>query len=230
MINSNILIVDDEKDISTLIEMTLKSHGFKNIIACYNGKSALDEIKINHPDLVLLDLMLPNIDGLTVCKEVKNDITTKNIPIIMITAKNEENDIVTGLELGASDYITKPFSTKVLLARVKNQLRISALQPKDNNTFLRFKDLVINREERSVFLNNEEIKLTYSEFELLTMFVNEPHRVFTRNQLIFNIKGDDGYDVGERAIDVQILNLRKKLGNYGSEIESVRGIGYRLKS
>lgn len=230
MINSNILIVDDEKDISTLIEMTLKSQGFKNIKACYDGKSALDEIKTNHPDLVLLDLMLPNIDGLTVCKEVKNDVTTKNIPIIMITAKNEENDIVTGLELGASDYITKPFSTKVLLARVKNQLRIAALQPKDNNTFLRFKDLVINREERSVFLNNEEIKLTYSEFELLTMFVNEPHRVFTRNQLIFNIKGDDGYDVGERAIDVQILNLRKKLGSYGSEIESVRGIGYRLKS
>ncbi len=230
MINSNILIVDDEKDISTLIEMTLKSQGFKNIKACYDGKSALDEIKTNHPDLVLLDLMLPNIDGLTVCKEVKNDVTTKNIPIIMITAKNEENDIVTGLELGASDYITKPFSTKVLLARVKNQLRIAALQPKDNNIFLRFKDLVINREERSVFLNNEEIKLTYSEFELLTMFVNEPHRVFTRNQLIFNIKGDDGYDVGERAIDVQILNLRKKLGSYGSEIESVRGIGYRLKS
>jgi two-component system, OmpR family, alkaline phosphatase synthesis response regulator PhoP len=210
--------------------MTLKSQGFKNIKACYDGKSALDEIKTNHPDLVLLDLMLPNIDGLTVCKEVKNNVTTKNIPIIMITAKNEENDIITGLELGASDYITKPFSTKVLLARVKNQLRIAALQPKDNNTFLRFKDLVINREERSVFLNNEEIKLTYSEFELLTMFVNEPHRVFTRNQLIFNIKGDDGYDVGERAIDVQILNLRKKLGSYGSEIESVRGIGYRLKS
>ncbi len=230
MINSNILIVDDEKDISTLIEMTLKSQGFKNIKACYDGKSAMDEIKTNHPDLVLLDLMLPNIDGLTVCKEVKNNVTTKNIPIIMITAKNEENDIITGLELGASDYITKPFSTKVLLARVKNQLRIAALQPKDNNTFLRFKDLVINREERSVFLNNEEIKLTYSEFELLTMFVNEPHRVFTRNQLIFNIKGDDGYDVGERAIDVQILNLRKKLGSYGSEIESVRGIGYRLKS
>ena len=212
MFNSKILIVDDEKDISNLIEMALKTNGFFNVKKVFNGTDALYEIENWRPDLVLLDLMLPEIDGLTICRHVKSNVLTCNIPIIMITAKNEESDIVIGLELGANDYITKPFSTKILIARIRNQLRISNSETKKENAFI----------------NNKEIALTYSEFEMLVLFASNPNKVFTRNQLLLHLKGDAGYDIGERAIDVQILNLRRKLGSLGSDIETVRGIGYRL--
>ena len=230
MFNSEILVIDDEKDISHLIEMALRSNGFKNITLCFDGKTALEKINSKKPDLILLDLMLPNIDGLTICREVKSNPAIKNIPIIMITAKSEENDIVMGLELGANDYITKPFSTKVLIARVRNQLRLSnnKNENKNNNSILSFREILINKIQRSVFINNIEIKLTYSEYELLVLFVSNVNRVFTRNQLILYLKGNDGFDINERSIDVQILNLRHKLKEYGSYIEAVRKIGYRL--
>ncbi len=229
MFNSKILIVDDEKDISNLIEMALKTNGFFNVKKVFNGTDALYEIENWRPDLVLLDLMLPEIDGLTICRHVKSNVLTCNIPIIMITAKNEESDIVIGLELGANDYITKPFSTKILIARIRNQLRISNSETKkENYTNLQYKNLIINKINRNAFINNKEIALTYSEFEMLVLFASNPNKVFTRNQLLLHLKGDAGYDIGERAIDVQILNLRRKLGSLGSDIETVRGIGYRL--
>lgn len=229
MFNSKILIVDDEKDISNLIEMTLKSNGFQNTVKVYNGNDALEEIKTSQPDLILLDLMLPEIDGLTICRSVKSNPVTAHIPVIMITAKNEESDIVMGLELGANDYITKPFSTKVLIARIRNQLRIFLNENnKENKNNFRYKNLAINKVNRTTFLDEKEVNLTYSEFELLVLFMSSPNRVFTRNQLLLHLKGDAGYDIGERAVDVQILNLRRKLGALGSDIEAVRGIGYRL--
>ena len=229
MFNSKILIVDDEKDISDLIEMTLKSNGFKNIKKVFNGADALKCIEEWSPTLILLDLMLPEVDGLTICKKIKSNPLTENIPIIMITAKNEESDIVMGLELGANDYMTKPFSTKVLIARIRNQLRILETDnKKDTSSIIQYKNLTVNKLNRSAIINNEELNLTYSEFELLVLFVSEPNRVYTRNQLLFHLKGDAGYEVSERAIDVQILNLRRKLKILGAEIESVRGIGYKL--
>lgn len=227
MYNSKILIVDDEKDISNLIEMALKSNGFSSIEKVYDGSDVIEKVNAWQPNLILLDLMLPKVDGLTICKELKNNSSTANIPIIIITAKSEESDIVVGLELGANDYITKPFSTKVLIARIRNQLRTPDVDNKENFN-VHYKDIVINKLNRSATLNNKELNLTYSEFELLTLFAEHPSRVFTRNQLLLQLKGDAGYDIGERAIDVQVLNLRRKLGSLGTDIEAVRGIGYRL--
>ena len=227
MFNSKFLIVDDEKDISNLIEMALKSNGFSSIEKVYDGSDVIEKVNAWQPNLILLDLMLPKVDGLTICKELKNNSSTANIPIIIITAKSEESDIVVGLELGANDYITKPFSTKVLIARIRNQLRTPDVDNKENFN-VHYKDIVINKLNRSATLNNKELNLTYSEFELLTLFAEHPSRVFTRNQLLLQLKGDAGYDIGERAIDVQVLNLRRKLGSLGTDIEAVRGIGYRL--
>ncbi len=227
MYNSKILIVDDEKDISNLIEMALKSNGFSSVEKIYDGSDVIEKVNAWQPNLILLDLMLPKVDGLTICKELKNNSSTANIPIIIITAKSEESDIVVGLELGANDYITKPFSTKVLIARIRNQLRTPDVDNKENFN-VHYKDIVINKLNRSATLNNKELNLTYSEFELLTLFAEHPSRVFTRNQLLLQLKGDAGYDIGERAIDVQVLNLRRKLGSHGTDIEAVRGIGYRL--
>lgn len=227
MFNSKILVVDDEKDISNLIEMALKSNGFSNIEKVYNGSEVIEKVNTWQPNLILLDLMLPEVDGLTICKGLKCHSSTANIPIIIITAKSEESDIVTGLELGANDYITKPFSTKVLIARIRNQLRT----PENDNTQesnIHYKNLVINKLSREATLDNKKLNLTYSEFELLTLFTEHPSRVFTRNQLLLQLKGDAGYDIGERAIDVQVVNLRRKLGSLGTDIETVRGIGYRL--
>lgn len=232
MFNSKILIVDDEKDITNLIEMTLKTNGFKFIEKAHDGLIALDKIKNLKPDLILLDLMLPEVDGLTICAKVKNDSETKTIPIIMITAKNEESDIVMGLELGANDYITKPFSAKILLARIRNQLRNlenqnKSIQPEDKIE-LKYKNLTINSLNRCALIDDKKLNLTYSEFEILSLLIKNKNRVFTRNQLLLHLKGEAGYDISERAVDVQILNLRRKLDVLGCDIESVRGVGYRL--
>ncbi len=233
MFNSKILTVDDEADICNLITMTLNSNGFNNVRSVNDGEYAIRTAREWHPDLILLDLMIPKTDGLTVCRELKSNKETSDIPIIMITAKNEESDIVLGLELGANDYITKPFSLKVLVARIRSQLRnaskIEKQESLENANILKHKNLTLNSNERSVEIGNKFIKLTYSEFELLSLFLRNQGRVFTRNQLITALRGNDGFDVCERAIDVQILNLRTKLGELGTEIETIRGIGYKLK-
>lgn len=219
-----ILVVDDEIDICELIELNLRSNGFEDIKFANDGKTALQIAQNWHPDLILLDLMLPEIDGMEVCRILKSQDDTKEIPIIMLTAKGSEFDIVNGFECGADDYVTKPYSNKVLIARIKAQLRNSV-----NQENLSYKDLILNLISHTVKLGSDEIDLTYSEFEILQAFIKHVGRVYTRSELISMLRGDDGFDITERAIDVQIVNLRKKLGEFGDNIETVRGVGYKLK-
>ena len=168
--------------------------------------------------------MLPKIDGTEVCRILKSQESTKKIPIIMLTAKSSDYDIVNGFECGADDYVTKPYSNKVLIARIKAQLRNSNLQD-----IISYKDLTLELSAHSVKLYGREIDLTYSEFEILQTFLKHIGRVYKRSELISMLRGDDGFDITERAIDVQIVNLRRKLGVFGENIETVRGIGYKLK-
>ena len=219
-----ILVVDDEIDICELIELNLRSYGFEDIKLANDGKTALQITQNWYPDLILLDLMLPEIDGMEVCRILKSQDDTKEIPIIMLTAKGSEFDIVNGFECGADDYVTKPYSNKVLIARIKAQLRNSV-----NQENLSYKDLILNLISHTVKLGSDEIDLTYSEFEILQAFIKHVGRVYTRSELISMLRGDDGFDITERAIDVQIVNLRKKLGEFGDNIETVRGVGYKLK-
>lgn len=226
MASEKILIIEDEPAIRELIKMALQEVGYSNIIEAENGETGLKLAASRQVDLILLDLMLPGIDGLKVCRTLKAASETKHIPIVMLTAKSEESDVVLGLEMGASDYITKPFSRKILCARVRALLRDA--DEENNSQIVRCGDLVLNHELHSVKIDGNPVELTISEFEILSLFALHPGRVYTRNQIILKIKGDD-YPVTERAVDVQIVNLRRKLGRYGAEkIETIRGVGYRL--
>ena len=229
MSKERIMIVEDEESIQELIKYNLQREGYLVPVCCENGESALESAVTYKPDLILLDLMLPGVDGLTVCKNLKADPVTKHIPVIMLTAKSEESDVVIGLELGADDYITKPFSPKILTARIRAVLRrIAALEevPEDEKELSRG-PLHMNSARRSVTRNGQELDLTCSEFNILYHLAKRPGWVFTRNQIVNAIRGDD-YPVTERAIDVQIVGLRRKMGAFGELIETVRGIGYRF--
>lgn len=223
-----ILIVEDEADIAELLRCHLEKEGYLRVIIAASGDEALREVKTNPPDLIFLDLMIPGIKGLDVCRKLKNRPETAEIPIIMLTAKSEESDIVLGLELGADDYITKPFSPKLVIARMRALLRryqqLSSAPPKAET--IAIGPLNINLISRDVFLDGNPIQLTRGEYEILLLFVEAPQRVFTRNQLMIETRGDDY--VTERAIDVQILGLRRKLGEYAQLIETIRGVGYRF--
>lgn len=228
MAEEKILIVEDEEDIRDLIAYALEREGYKNVYGLGCGEDALKKVDAYAPDLILLDLMLPGMDGMSVCRKLKQNENTAAIPVIMLTAKSEETDIVLGLEMGADDYITKPFSNKVLLARVRSVLRRS----KNGNAgagdgILRRGDIVINPGKREVQCRGESIVLTFSEFEILYMMAKRPGWVYTRNQIVNQVKGSD-YPVTERAVDVQIVSLRKKLGEFGKLIETIRGVGYRF--
>lgn len=226
MKNKTILIIDDEEPIRDLLKLTLKSAGFDTILESSNGEDGLALAARYKPDLILLDLMLPRMDGLSVCRHLKNSPDTKMIPIIMLTAKSDESDIVVGLEMGANDYITKPFSRKVLTARIRTQFRITEQQ--EQSSVLQIAGLSIDRERHLVSVAGKNIALTFSEFEILTLLATHHGRVFTRSRIIRQIKGED-YPVTDRAVDVQIVNLRRKLGEWGTaHIETIRGIGYRL--
>lgn len=229
MAKEKILVVDDEEDILDLIKYNLERESY-NVTCVESGELCLEKVREIMPELIILDLMLPGIDGLSVCRILKNDSKTQHIPVIMLTAKGEESDIVTGLELGAEDYIPKPFSTKVLVARVRTVLRraAAAAAPGDSSEVIKRKDLVINAGRREVLIKGELIALTFSEFEILSLLARRPGWVYTRNQIVNEIKGSD-YPVTERAIDVQIVGLRKKLGDFGNMIETIRGVGYRFK-
>lgn len=229
MAKEKILVVDDEEDILDLIKYNLERESY-NVTCVESGEICLEKVREIMPELIVLDLMLPGIDGLSVCRILKNDSKTQHIPVIMLTAKGEESDIVTGLELGAEDYIPKPFSTKVLVARVRTVLRraAAASAPGDSSEVIKRKDLVINAGRREVLIKGELVALTFSEFEILSLLARRPGWVYTRNQIVNEIKGSD-YPVTERAIDVQIVGLRKKLGDFGNMIETIRGVGYRFK-
>jgi len=230
MAKEKILIVEDEEDIRELVKYNLEREGFTDLRAVETGEEAVNLVKTFLPDLILLDLMLPGIDGLTVCRKLKNNEKTEHIPIIMLTAKSEESDVVVGLEMGADDYITKPFSNKVLLARVRSVLR--RVQNKEKigpGDLVRRGNLLITPGKREALLDDQPLDLTFSEFEILLLLARRPGWVFTRNQIVNEVKGSD-YPVTERAIDVQIVGLRKKLGADGKKIETIRGVGYRFIS
>jgi len=180
------------------------------------------------PDVVLLDLMLPGVNGLDVCRSLKKDANTATIPIVMVTAKGEESDIVTGLELGADDYVAKPFSMKILIARVRAVLRRKGEPPADASATLQIRDLVIDPRRREVLVKGKPADLTFTEFGLLHFLAGRPGWVMTRDQIIDAVRGED-YAVTDRAVDVQIVGLRKKLGKCADCIETVRGVGYRFK-
>ena len=221
--SAKILIVEDEPQINRLIELILQSDGFYNIQKSFDGLEALKLIKSDKPDLILLDVMLPKLDGFTLCKQIKEDEYLKTIQVIMLTAKKAEEDILQGFESGAIDYISKPFSNKVLLARIKAHLNNT------NFTTCKYQNIKIDDVKKIVTVNDIEIELTKFEYKILKIFIANVGVVFSRSQLLSYLRGDDGFNVSERAMDVQILNLRRKLGNIGSNIETVRGVGYKLK-
>jgi two-component system alkaline phosphatase synthesis response regulator PhoP len=221
-----ILVVDDEEDIIELVELNLSREGYK-VLACGTGEQALEMAGSKLPDLMILDLMLPGIDGLEVCKRLKNQPKTEQIPIIILSAKGEEADIVAGLELGADDYVTKPFSGKVLVARVRRILR-RKVEHSEDTIPIKIHELAIDPARREVFVKNKLIELTFTEFNILKLLAKRAGLVFTRYQIVDSLHGSD-YVVTDRTVDVQIVSLRKKLGQYGDYIETVRGVGYRFK-
>ena len=226
MAKARILIVDDEEDIRELVDLYLAREGFDTLM-CETGEEALDLANKQTPDLVVLDLMLPGIDGLEVCRCLKAKRKTEAIPILMLTAKAEDSDVVAGLELGADDYVTKPFSGKVLAARVRRILKRQA-QPQEETDVLKLHELTIDLDRREVRVKGQSVQLTYTEFNILHTLAKRPGIVFSRYKIVDAIHGSD-YLVTDRAVDVQIVSLRKKLGEYGRYIETVRGVGYRFK-
>jgi len=223
-----ILIVDDEADIIELIKYNLKNEGY-SILEAQTGELAIKIVNRSQPDLIVLDLMLPGIDGLEVTKYLKRNKATHHIPIVMLTAKGEESDIVTGLELGANDYISKPFSPKILVARIQAILRRrKKVSPDSPDTIKQEGDLRIDKTRHEVLIGRDKLDLTLSEFDLLSFLADKKGWVFTRGQIVDAIRGEN-YAVTQRSIDVIIVGLRKKLKNYASIIETVRGVGYRFK-
>ncbi len=227
MAKQKILAVDDEEDILELLRFNLTKEGFA-VVCAASGEEALKSAHSHRPDLILLDLLLPGMDGLEVARRLKSDPATKEIPIIMVTAKGEEADIVTGLEVGAEDYITKPFSRKVVIARVRAVLRRKASAPADDQEVVSAHDLAIHPGRREVLVKGKPVPLTFTEFGILSFLARRPGWVFTRSQIVDAVKGDE-YFVTDRAVDVQIVGLRKKLGSAAKVIETVRGVGYRFK-
>ncbi len=227
MAKEKILVVDDEEDILELLSFNLSREGYR-VSCAATGEEALRMAQSEAPDLMVLDLMLPGIDGLEATRILKSDAGTMDIPIVMLTAKGEEADIVTGLELGADDYITKPFSTRVLLARVKAVLRRKVKEYPKDDAAIRIQDLVIHPGRHEVLVRGKSVQFTFTEFGILHFLAKRPGWVFTRNQIVDAVRGDD-YFVTDRSVDVQIVGLRKKLGPAGSYIETVRGVGYRFR-
>jgi two-component system alkaline phosphatase synthesis response regulator PhoP len=227
MAHENILVVEDEEDILELVRYNLNKEGYR-VTGVLSGEEGLRAARSHPLDLVVLDLMLPGIDGLTVCRELKQDARTRDLPVIILTAKGEEADIVAGLELGADDYVTKPFSPRVLLARVRAVLRRRRGEPPGEGEVLEIHQMVIHPGRHEVLVQGRPVDLTATEFRLLSFLARRPGWVFTRSQIVQGVQGED-YAVTERAVDVQIVGLRKKLGPAGQYIETVRGVGYRLK-
>ena len=227
MSRQSVLVVEDEEDIMEVIRFNLEKEGYE-VHQALSGEKALQVIENNLPSLVLLDLMLPGINGLDLCRIFKQNDRTKAIPVIMLTAKSEDADIVAGLEMGAEDYITKPFSPRVLIARVRTILRRRESGVKDDSSVIQVEGMQIHPGRHEVTMGDNVVDLTPSEFRILHYLARRPGWVYSRDQIIDAIRGH-GYVVTDRAIDVQVVGLRKKLGDYGKFIETVRGIGYRFR-
>lgn len=226
---NKIAVIEDDRDINELITYNLQKEGF-NIIRSLDGGQGLFLVQKEHPDLVLLDLMLPGMDGLEICQALKQNSATKDIPIIMITAKGEESDVVVGLQMGADDYIVKPFSIKVLMARVKAVFRRDRLVKTSgaSQSVRDFGGIVIDLPKHKITAKGENIVLTAIEFAILEFLSRSPGRVFTRDQILDNV-WKEGKFIIDRAVDVHVRGLRKKLGESADYVETVRGVGYRFK-
>ena len=226
MAKNKILVIEDDDDIQELITYNLVREGYL-VSSTTSGEAGLEAARRSAPDLVLLDLMLPGIDGLEVCRMLRADHRTAAVPIVMLTAKGEETDVVTGLEVGADDYITKPFSPKVVVARIRNILRRKSRDVKDDTSPIKAHDLVIHPGRHEVLMKSKAVELTFTEFRVLQFLARRPGWVYTRQQIVDAVRGED-YPVTERSVDVQVVGLRRKLGACGKYIETVRGVGYRF--
>ena len=234
MRKSHILIIEDDEDIQQLVAFNLLKAGF-HVTCADDGEEGLVQLGKQPFDCLVLDIMLPGVSGYEVCSTIRNNEKYAKLPIVMLTAKGEENDIIKGLEKGGDDYITKPFSPKVLVARIKSVLRRGDIgkdlgEVKEQaEEIICYGDLCIDQGRHEVSLGKEKIHLTMTEFSVLTLLAGRPGWVFSRQKIIDNVRGYD-YSVTPRAIDVQVFGLRKKLGAFGERIETVRGIGYRFKN
>jgi two-component system phosphate regulon response regulator PhoB len=224
---TTILVIEDEKDILELITFNLKNDGF-NVITSIDGEEGLEKTRLYNPDLILLDIMLPGINGFQFCSSIRTSKKLKDIPVIILTALGDEKNIVKGLEKGADDYITKPFSNKVLLARIKNVLKRNKRSTNHAND-IKIGGITIRLQQRDVKIDNQVINLTYTEFQILHLLMSHPGWVFTRYQIINKIR-EDNYSVTDRSVDFQIVGLRKKLKSKGKLIHTIRGVGYRFQT
>ncbi|MFZ5832263.1 MAG: response regulator transcription factor [Planctomycetota bacterium] len=227
MARERILVVEDEQEIQELLRYTLAKEGYQLVLAG-SVAEARDAVRKSPPDLVLLDLMLPDQDGLDLCRTLRRESATQGVPVIMLTAKGEDSDIVSGLELGADDYVTKPFSPRVLLARIRAVLRRKDPEPETEDGVIRLHEMEIDPRRHQVSVAGDVTALTATEFRVLMVLAQRPGWVFTRSQIARSVHGDDV--VTDRAIDVQIVGLRRKLGSAGQYIETIRGVGYRLRA
>jgi two-component system phosphate regulon response regulator PhoB len=223
-----ILIIEDDPDIQELLSFSMSKEGWK-LLQAKTGEDGLALLKKGQVNCVLLDIMLPGMDGLKALKKMKENEQFRNIPVIMTTAKGEEADIITGLELGADDYVVKPYSPKVLIARIRAALRRQEDQgEREKATSWQQGELKLDAARHEAFLGDKRLELFATEFSLLQHFISHPDMVFSRNQIIAAIRGPD-YPVTDRSVDVQILGLRKKLGEAGDLVETIRGVGYRFR-
>ena len=220
-----ILAIDDEKDILNLLQYNLEKEGYQ-VLTASTGESGLEIAKSKKPAVILLDLMLPGMDGMEVCKILKGTKETKNIPIIMLTAKSAEIDQVVGLELGASDYIAKPFSVKVLLARIKNIFRKETVE-KEEKQVLKIGELLIDKERLAFTIKGKAVALTKLEFRILSFLMENPGKVFSRDKLLSGAWDGEAFVI-DRTVDVHMRSIRHKLGKYRNYIETIRGAGYRF--
>ncbi len=225
----DILVVEDEPDILELLRHVLEKDGHM-VRTAETGEEALQKLRMATPQLLLLDLMLPGMDGLELCRRVRQNPDTRDLPVIMLTARGEENDVVAGLNLGADDYITKPFSPRVLMARLQAVIRRRHEEktPAVELEVMRRGPLTLHRGRREVLVDGQLLGLTWSEFQILALLAARPGWVFTRYQIVDAVRGED-YDVTERAVDVHMVGLRRKLGIHGQLLETVRGVGYRFQ-
>ncbi|MBN1592718.1 MAG: response regulator [Candidatus Coatesbacteria bacterium] len=227
MSQKTILVVDDERDIVDLIDYNLSKGGYV-VLKAYDGEAALSLARKRRPDLIILDLMLPEIDGVDVCKRLRASEETANIPIIMLTARTDEADEVLGLELGAEDYIKKPFSPRVLISRVRAIIRRKADGEDSKTKIIEAGGITIDTERYEAKVKDRAVPLTVTEFRILELLMRARGRVYDRYRIVDSVRGEDVI-VLDRTVDVHIAALRKKLGLHGSLIETVRGVGYKFK-
>ena len=225
---TRVLVVDDEPDLLELVHYNLTKAGYE--VACVlSGEEALAHVRSSTPDLIVLDVLLPGLDGLEICKALRRNPTTAGIPIIMLTARSEDADVVAGLELGADDYLTKPFSPRVLLARIKAVLRRQQGEAADAEMTVVYDDVVIHPGRYEVRAGDQMVNLTPTEFHILHFLARRPGWVFTRYQIVDAVRGEDA-EVTERSVDVHVAAIRRKLGEHRDLIETLRGVGYRFRS